>query len=182
MEAILPAFVVVLLFLLATLTPTQSFMAAQDQLETARQEMEARLRDRNRTDLALVDSGVTLDGVTVALTLTNTGHTKLADYEQWDMIVQYYDAGGDYHVTWVPFLEGASPALNTWSVVDISPDVFDPGILNPEETVVVEFKVFPAVGVGWTNRAALGPANGMGLTALFVRPPPPPTPTPTPTP
>ncbi len=176
MESVLPAFVVVTLLLFATLTPAHSYLSAQERVQASRQAMEARLLDRARTDLAPISAQISSDGTVVELTVRNAGQTKLADFDRWDMILQYYDAAGAYHVIWLPYFEGNQPALNTWSVVDISQDVYDPGIFNPEETIVVQFKVFPEVGPGTTGRAALVTLNGIGESSLFVRPLPPPEP------
>src|SRR5574341_1281873 len=178
MESVLPAFVVVILLLFAMLTPIHNFLSGQDRIQASRQLMEARLLDRARTDLAPISAQVSDDGVVVELTVRNTGQTKLADFNQWDMILQYYDTGAAYHIVWVPYEAGDQPALNTWGVVGISQDVYDPGIFNPEETITVQFKVSPAVGPETTNRVALTTPSGLGISSLFIGPPLPPTPTP----
>lgn len=178
MESILPAFVVIFLLLFATLAPAQSYLASQDRIQASRQAMEARLLDRARTDLALVSTHISLDGTVVELTIRNMGQTKLADFDQWDMNLEYYGSGYAYHIAWLPYAEGAPAALNTWGVASISQDVFDPDILNPGETITVQFQVSPAVGPETINRVALTTPSGIGVSSVFIGPPLPPTPTP----
>lgn len=178
MESVLPAFVVVLLLLYATLTPAQSFLSAQDRAQASRQAMEARALERARTDLALMATQISDDGRLVELRVNNTGQTKLADFDRWDMCLQYYDTGGAYHIIWLPYFEGTQPAVNTWSVANILRDAYEPGIFNAGETMVVQFKVSPAVGPETTNQVVLTTSGGIGLSAIFVGPPLPPTATP----
>lgn len=178
MESVLPAFIVILLLLFSTLAPAQSYLSSQDRIQVSRQAMEARMLDRARTDLASISAQVSDDGAAVELTVRNTGQTKLADFDQWDLILQYYDAGAAYHIVWVPYEKANPPALNTWSVEDISLDIYDPGIFNPGETITVQFKVSPAVGPETINQVALATPSGIGVSSLFIGPPLPPTPPP----
>lgn len=178
MESVLPAFVVILLLLFSTLAPAQSYLSSQGRIQVSRQAMEARMLDRARTDLASISAQVSDDGTMVELTVRNTGQTKLADFDQWDLILQYYDAGAAYHIVWLPYDESSPSALNTWSLEGISQDVYDPGIFNPGETITVQFKVSPAVGPETTNRVALATPSGIGISSLFIGPPLPPTPPP----
>jgi hypothetical protein len=114
----------------------------------------------------IVSAQVSDDGAAVELTVRNTGQTKLADFDQWDLILQYYDAGAAYHIVWVPYEEANPPAPNTWSVEDIALDVYDPGIFNPGETITVQFKVSPAVGPETTTRWPRY-ASGIGVHPLY---------------
>lgn len=180
MDSVLPAFIVVLLLLFATLAPAQSYLSSQDRIQASRQAMEARLLDRARTDLTPVSAQSSADGAVVELTLRNTGQTKLADFDQWDMILEYYDSGAAYHIVWLTYDENPPPALNTWSVVGISQDVYDPDIFNPGEAITMQFQVSPVVGPETTNRVALTTPSGIAVSSLFIGPPLPPTPTPPP--
>jgi archaellum component FlaF (FlaF/FlaG flagellin family) len=177
METILPAFIVVILLLFAVLTPAQSYLAAQDQLQASRQLMDQRLIDQARTDLTPVSHYISNDGVVVHMTVRNSGQTKLADFDQWDMILQYYDSGYVYHIVRVPYADANTQVLNTWSVVSISQDLFDPGIFNPGESITVRLEVSPAVGPETANRVELATPSGVGVTTVFYGPPFPPTPT-----
>jgi len=176
METVLPAFIIVILILFAVLTPAQSYLAAQDQLAASNQLMDQRLIDQARTAVTPVSHYISNDGVVLNMTLRNSGQVKLADFDQWDMILQYYDSGYAYHIARVPYADANSQGLNTWSVVSIYQDYFDPGILNPGESITLRLKVSPAVGPETANQVALDTPNGVGVTTVFIGPPFPPTP------
>ena len=178
METILPAFIIVILLLFAVLTPAQSYLAAQDQLAASNQLMDQRLVDRVHTDLVSVSHYISDDGVIVHMSIRNAGLTKLADFDQWDMILQYYDSGYVYHIVHVPYADSSTQGLNTWSVVSISQDYYDPGIFNPGETITVRLELSPAVGPETANRVELATPSGIGVTTVFIGPPFPPTPIP----
>jgi hypothetical protein len=177
MESVLPAFVVVLIMLFAWLVPVQSLLSAQDRIQFSQQAMESRLLDRARTNLETVKAKVNDEGSLLDLVVENTGQSKLADFDQWDLILQYYDGDGGYQVVWLPYLDGDSPAENTWTLLDISDDFFEPGILNPGETMHVRVSLSPDVGPLTTNQVAVTTGDGIGVSAIFIGPPLPPTPT-----
>ncbi|MEK7326220.1 MAG: hypothetical protein AAB217_13270 [Chloroflexota bacterium] len=178
METVLPAFIVIILLLSATLMPAQHSLAAQDRIQLARQAVEARLLERARTDLASVNAQVSDNGAVVDIRLRNAGQTRLADFDRWDVMIQYYDTAGTYHIVWLPYFEGGDPANNEWAIEALYveaagsvPEIYEPGILNPAEEMVIRFRVSPAVGHETTNLAVLSTPNGLRLSTYFIRPP-----------
>ena len=107
--------------------------------------------------------------------MRNTGSTKLSDFAEWDVIVEYYQDSGDMVMAWLPYTTGALND-NQWQVAGIymdaaslSSEVFEPNILDPGEEMVVRLKVQPSVGLTTTNRISLGTANGVTASTIFVR-------------
>jgi archaellum component FlaF (FlaF/FlaG flagellin family) len=175
METVLTAFIILTLLLFAGGTLFEGYLTAQDTIQTAWQEMEERLGEQTRTSLTAVDAQTQSAGSVVELTLRNDGSVKLTDFEQWDVIIQHYAASSTYAIAWLPYVAG-EPASNEWSVVGIYmdaaglvPEVFEPGILNPGEEVVIRARVMPPVGPGSSNLASLTTGNGVGVTAVFTR-------------
>lgn len=175
METVLAALIVVTFFLFAVLTFSHTYLSGQDSLQIAWREMEDRLGERNRTNLTPVSSTTQSNGSVIELTFQNDGDTKLADFDQWDVVAQYYQASGSYQIIWLPYVAG-EPANNEWTVAGIYLDaaslqaeVFEPDILNPGEEMVVRIRVSPPVGLGTTNLAAVATSNGVGVTTLFTR-------------
>jgi len=178
METVLPAFIVIILLLSATLMPAQHSLAAQDRIQLARQATDARLQERARTDLAPVSAQVSDNGTVVDIRLRNAGQTRLTDFDRWDVMIQYYDAAGAYHIAWLPYVEGGEPANNEWAVEALyleaagsAPEIYEPGVLNPAEEMVIRFRVSPVVGQETTNLAVLATPNGLRLSTYFIRPP-----------
>jgi archaellum component FlaF (FlaF/FlaG flagellin family) len=175
METVLTAIIILTLLLFAAGTLFEGYMTAQDIIRVSWQEVENRRAEQTRTSLIAVDAQTKSSGSVVELTLRNNGSVKLADFDQCDLIIQHYSASSAYAINWLPYVAGA-PANNEWSVVGIYmdaagliPEVFEPGILNPGEEMVIQAKVIPPVGPGSTNLASFSTENGVGVTAVFTR-------------
>jgi hypothetical protein len=113
----------------------------------------------------------------VEVALRNSGQTKLGDFARWDVIVQYYDSGGTYYVKWLPYIEG-TPGDNEWrkkgiylNSENLTAEVFEPGILNPGEELVIEAKLNPPVGVGTTNLVVTSTPSGIPASITFSNQP-----------
>ncbi|MCA9874876.1 MAG: hypothetical protein KC441_14495 [Anaerolineales bacterium] len=175
METILTAFIVLALILFATLTIFSGYLNAQDTLRVSWQEMQTRLNDQLHTDLSPVRAETRSSGAVIELTLRNDGDTRLTDFDSWDVVLEYYTPPGDYEIDWYTYMDG-EPAAGEWSVAGLYQDaataegeVFEPGILNPGEELVIRLRVLPPVGPNTTNMATISAANGVGTSILFTR-------------
>lgn len=176
MESALATIILVIVLLFGVLTLADTYFTTQDTLLAATQAMNARNQEQARTELSLIAAATKNSGANVELTFKNTGNTKLADFEQWDLIVQYYTVQDSYLMKWVAYAPTPSPGDNAWGVAGIyltaatlTPEIFEPGILNPGEELVVRIKLLPVIGPKTTNLAALAVANGVTQSAIFVR-------------
>ncbi len=176
METILTAFIVLTLILFAALTIFAGYLNAQETLRLAWQEMQTRLSDQFHTDLAPVVAEAKSSGAVIELTLRNEGDTRLTDFAAWDVIVQHYSAPGDYYIDWFSYVGQGEPVDGEWSVVGIYQDaataegeLFEPGIWNPGEELLVRLRVLPPVGPNSTNMATITTANGVGISMQFTR-------------
>jgi len=151
------------------MTMTQGFLSSVDSSTVGWDEMEARDEEIMRTKLATVNASMPSLSL-LELTLRNSGETKLADFADWDVIVQYYDSGGGYYVKWLPYTEG-TPGGNEWTVegiyLDGETEVLETGILNAGEEVVIEAKLDPPVGVDTTNLVVTSTPNGIPASIAF---------------
>ncbi|NDJ86934.1 MAG: hypothetical protein GYB66_13715, partial [Chloroflexi bacterium] len=117
MESVLAAFIIIFVILFGVLTLSGAFLSNQDAIRVTWLEMEERLADQSRTSLTAVQTSIEDSGTTVKVTLRNDGLTKLADFQQWDMILHYFDDGEPsvYHINWMPYADNM-PAANDWTV------------------------------------------------------------------
>jgi len=172
METVIPALIVITLLLLAAFMISEQALSAQESVAMSWLEMQERVEERARTDISPVGTETSYDGSTVEVTLRNDGDTKLANFEQWDVIVQYDSTGnGDYDIVeWLSYPEGAEvgdePLDNEWRVSEILPDAFDPDILNPEEEMVIKLRVSPPITP--TGRAIFATPNGVTASTIFA--------------
>jgi len=82
----------------------------------------------------------------------------------------------DYHIERLAYKDG-TPGNNEWTVEGIYLDadtseaeIFEPGIFNPNEEMIVQMKINPAAGEGTTNLATIATPNGISISATFNGP------------
>ena len=149
METAIVSVLCIALIVMGGMTMSQGFMTSIDKTAGGLGEISNRNESIMRTDIETVEafqpSSTILD-----VTLRNNGQTKLASFDKWDFIVQYTDLTGIYHVVWLPY-SGSGLADNQWVVEGIyldaasrAPEVFEPGIFNPAEEMIVQAKLNPA--------------------------------------
>jgi archaeal flagellar protein FlaF len=125
--------------------------------------------ERARTNLTVLDAATAPDGSYVQVTLKNTGSTRLSDFSEWDVFLQYWD-GTVEQLNWYAY----GVAQNQWNEIiyqdaaTLAPEVIEPGILNPGEEIVVTVNIAPPVAAGTTNLAAISTPNGVTASAIFT--------------
>jgi hypothetical protein len=176
METSFAALILITLLIVAALTLGHAYLSSQEELMTSWQEMEERSWMRTRTGVELLDAGTFSGGSNVQLTVWNDGEIKLADYDQWDVVVQYYTSWITlpYRIEWLPY--GAVIADDQWTVTGIYGDaagtqaeVYEPGILNPGEGLRMWLRLAPPVGSGTTNLVTVSTRNGVTASTVFTR-------------
>jgi len=132
--------------------------------------------DRNdnimRTELSPVSTDVELAAGPdpLEIILENTGQTKLADYDKWDIIIQYFDDGGAYHVQWLPYVPSTNATYEWdigWIKMNSQPEVFDPGVLNPGEQLLIKTILDPSVGENTTSMVVISTPSGVTCSTYF---------------
>ena len=125
-----------------------------------------------RTDISIVSANQTAPNL-VQVTLSNSGQTKLADFNEWDVILNYYDSDGRDHVEELLYTTGALND-NQWDLQGIYldatqqiPEVFDPGILDPGDQMVIACQLNPPVGSNTTNQITIATPNGVTASQCF---------------
>jgi hypothetical protein len=107
------------------------------------------------------------------VTVKNTGQTKLYDFNKWDFIIRYTDASGADHAEWLPYTDGVL-GNNQWQKVRIGfngpIEFFEPGILNPEEELVILAKLNPLPGSATTADVTVAAPNGAHNSVTFPNP------------
>ena len=97
----------------------------------------------------------------------------LNDFPRWDVVIQYTGSDSSYYIKRLPYTGGAL-GNNQWTVTGIfldaqasDPEIFEPGILNPDEDVVLQIKLNPGVKSGSTNLASVVTPNGIVAQIIF---------------
>ena len=171
-NAIVTLFVVALM-LTAVLSWSQASVGTMDSAAQSWKQMVSTAEEVSRTDIEVISAQE--QGLWVEVLVRNCGEVHLAQFSKWDVIVHYYDASGDYHVSALSYIEDGDPGDNQWTVVTIYSDdslsqeeVFEPGILNPGEVMLIRLKLEPALGNSTTNRVIVSSDNGVVASAQFI--------------
>jgi hypothetical protein len=167
LDTSIPALVIGAILLLGATFLSRSSITTYDRLGQQIKGVEARAGEQARTSLSVTSA--VLDGAHVELTLQvrNNGQTNLSAWQAMDVIVTYSDATSARLTTYLAYTDGAL-ADNTWTVASMSPDSFEPGILNPGETATLTLRLSPAVGAGTSNVIVISTENGVTLSAVFA--------------
>lgn len=170
METTISALIILTVVLFGALTLTQAYLSSQDAILESWREREERRGERARTNLSPVGATVDAGGTTVKVILENEGETKLADFDQWDVIVQYDSAGGNI-VEWLSYNPGGTLMGGEWdnNNGDDIGNIFEPGIFNPGEVMTITLVVAPPIWQPSTNMVIIGTPNGISASTVFTR-------------
>jgi flagellar protein FlaF len=169
METIIVSLICIALIVFGGMTMAQGFMTSVDASTTGLEEIGQRDETIMRTELTPVSASLSASD-TLEVTLQNTGQTKLADFDKWDVIVQYYDGTGAYYTKWLPHTTGTL-SNNEWEVLwirlDGEDELFEPNVLNPEESIMIRAQLDPSVGAGTTNMVVVATPGGITASTYF---------------
>ncbi|MCL0093922.1 hypothetical protein M1O53_02955 [Dehalococcoidia bacterium] len=175
METAIVAIVCIALVMFGALTMLQTSLSSVDMVNEAWREREQTMQEIAMTDISSLSTNVTDAGAIVEITLKNEGESKLKDFGRWDVIVQYRDTTTTLLIKRLLYVEG-EPGNDQWTVKGIyldaaasNPEVFEPGIFNPDEEMIIRMRLDPPVGVGTTNLATIATPNGVSTSATFTR-------------
>jgi hypothetical protein len=169
METAIVSLICIALIMFGGMTMAQGFMTSVDASTTGLEEIGQRDETIMRTELTPVSANLTALN-TLEVTLENTGQTKVADFDKWDMIVQYYDSTGVYYTKWLPYTTGTL-VDDEWEVVwirlDGEDEVFEPNVLNMKESMMIRAQLDPPAGANTTNMVVIATPTGITASTCF---------------
>ncbi len=174
MENAIISIICLALIVCGSMTLSQGFLSSLSNTSSAMVQSNERSELILRTNITITDTAIAGDNV-VRVAVKNIGETRLSEYEKWDVIIQYTGADGQYRAMWLPYTSGALED-NTWRVGGIymnaaieSPEVFEPGILNHGEEMVILSQLNPGVGMDTANMVAISTPSGVSASFIFTR-------------
>ena len=168
MESVLPSLLAVFALLFGTVTAYRATNDSLDRVTSSWKEMAGMAEDRQRTNFEPVSAVVAADGLSVDLTLDNTGQTMLSVYQRTDVIIQYTDIFAAQNVESLTFVAG-SPVAGQWAVTAIQPDFLNPGLVDPGEQMLLTLWVSTEILIGAVNSVVVAAPNGVSTTVQFSR-------------
>lgn len=136
-----------------------------DVLANSVMEMQENENEIMKTEIEITNISANEAGIFVSL--NNTGSTKVGDYDYMDVIVKYSNTSGIAKTIWVPY-QGDSDALeDKWTVGNISPDLVNPGILDPDEEMKLQIILDDSLKNGSKNWIMVATPNGERTSIYF---------------
>ena len=173
MEWALVVLVCIVLIVFGGMTMAQGFLSSTDSTALSMEDITVTKGEIMRTEVSLVD-GRQIGAGLVEVTLGNTGQMKLASFNKWDVIIQYYDVDHTCYTKWLRYTEG-TPSDNEWRKIGIyldaggeTAEVFEPGILNPGEEMKIEAMLDPPPRNGTTVDTVISTPNGVRDFISFI--------------
>jgi hypothetical protein len=170
METAIVSIICIALIAFGGMTMSRGFMTSVDTSTTGLDAVGQRNETIMRTELTPLSTSLP-SGNTLDIILENSGQTRLADFDKWDVIVQYYDDAAVYHVTWLPYTEdtlGDNEWQVEWIRIDGLDEMYEPDVLNPKEEIKIRAQLNPAPGAGTTNLAVVSTPNGITASTYFL--------------
>jgi hypothetical protein len=163
MENLFITIVCIALILLATVSYATSSLDSADMISNSFKTMLEKAGEISRTEITATGA-TTANGSDVEITLNNDGNTALRNFRRWDVIVRYQ--GGA--TVWVPYSASATPGWSdNGTFLNGGADIFEPGILNPAETLKIMMRLSPAVTENTTNLAVISTDSGVKTQRSF---------------
>lgn len=139
----------------------------QRSLDTAAKTSGMRLRTSISISSAIaVDQGSTT-GVTVQI--GNDGSVGIIVSSTMDVFVSYTDTTDAMVREYLEYTSGA-PGANQWTLTSISPDTFNEGIWDSDETVTLDLVLSPEIKTGTSGIVLVATPTGITDSAYFDAP------------
>ncbi len=134
-----PTLAGLLIFALFITTSVISFRATlfgEVEVSGATRESIRVMGENSRTEIA-IDSAVGDTFCSFTLVVTNPGATSVSNIDQMDVIVQF--GAGNNIAQRLVYVPSGSPSVGQWTDTSLTGS-FEPGILNPEESLTIDGK------------------------------------------
>jgi len=164
MATILVSIICIVMIVVGGMTLSQGILMSTDVTALSVEQISVREGEVSRTGLDAVRAARLSWSDLLRVTVANTGQTKLASFDKWDVIVRYYDADGADHTEWLPYTTG-NLSDNEWRKSKIGlhgpVESFEPGIVNPSEELVILAQLNPPPGDNTTGLVTVVAPNGI---------------------
>jgi hypothetical protein len=173
MAAIVVSIICIAMVIVGGMTLSQGILTSADTAAASAHEISLREGEMMRTDLEVFRAAELSWADLLRVTVKNTGQTKLYDFDKWDFIICYTDVNGVSHAEWLPYTDEVL-GDNQWQKIRIGlngpTEFFEPGILNPEEELVILAKLNPLPDSDITADVTVVALNGASNSASFPVP------------
>jgi hypothetical protein len=171
MESAIVSIVSVALIIVATVTMMMNTLSSTSTLIDSWIKMEREAEEKRRTEISAVPPEEYGGGI-IDMLVRNEGETKLNSFDKWDIIARYQTGG----ICYIDYTDNPNPGSNQWTLEGIyqtdnltMSEIFDPGILNPGETVKMNINLDPEIGEGESGLITTSTSKGVTSQCLISR-------------
>lgn len=165
MENVFVALVCIAVLIVGSTTIALNSFNSIDKLAYALKDSESLANDMRHTIFSSVSSNTNGEGTVVEIVIRNDGQTSLGTFRKWDVIIRHQSG----LVQWLPY----TTATPGWTVgglyLDGKPEIYEPNMFNPMETMKLVLKLAPPAADKSTNLAIISAPNGIGVETTFTR-------------
>jgi hypothetical protein len=163
----------VILVVVGGMTLSQGILTSADTTAISVNSISVRQGDIMRTGVATFHAAELAWGEYLRVTVKNSGQTRLASFDKWDVIVSYVDNTGKTYSSWLKNTTNL-PGSNQWQEARIGlegpKEFFEPGILNPGEEMVILICLDPTPAPGTEGMVSVTTPNGVENSLPFAVP------------
>jgi hypothetical protein len=169
LETIIVSIVSMALIIISTLTVTTATLSSASKIADAWKTMEQNSTLVRQTEIHIIPPQSYSEGL-IELVIENEGNNNLSNFASWDFIVQPQSQSSEY----LSYSTSTSLETGQWRVTGIFvnnglPEVFDPGILNPGESMKVTINPNYQIQPGEMTRVIVSTPNGITSQCYLVR-------------
>ncbi len=174
METAIVSIICIALLIFGGMTMSHGFMTSVDTSTLGLEAAGSRNDAIMRTELTAISANTTSAAGPdpLEITMQNTGQTKMADYDKWDVIVQYLGADDQYYVEWLRYVDGTTQTYE-WDIGEITMDGqaerFEPGVLNPGEQITIRAWLDPSLKTNETGMVVVSTPSGVTCSTYFTQ-------------
>jgi hypothetical protein len=173
MAAAVVTIVCIAMIVVGGMTLSQGILTSADSAAISVDSISIREGEIMRTHLDTIRAAELSWGNYLRVTVKNTGQTRMASFDKWDVILNYLTADNGTRSSWLPNT-ATLPGDNQWQKarIDLEGPVefFEPGILNPSEEMVILARVNPLPGAATQGVISLTTPNGVQSSLSFTNP------------
>jgi archaellum component FlaF (FlaF/FlaG flagellin family) len=167
MESVLTTLFTAIIVIISMVTMVVSSLNSANMVSDSFRDIEERISAERGTSIDITEAEVIEEQVFISV--TNDGNYKLGQFDKWTVLLEAQNGVTHY----VQHVEGTFPGDGEWAVQEIvlpngSPEVFDPGILNPWETMVLVLNVPAIFQAGFAARPIITTPNGVTCQCLIT--------------
>lgn len=168
MENVLPALIAMAVLIFGAAATYRATDQSVGEMSSSWKRMAHVANERAQTQLTPGPATVDGTGFLVEVPIDVSGGTLISAYTRMDVIVEYHTLAGTRVVASLDYVGGA-PGAGQWTVASITPDIFDPRVINPGERAVLQLRLANELGAGYVNRVTVAAPNGTRISATFTR-------------